>query len=89
MTSLTLSLDNVDVSENPEHISKLFPKCRPRSDINLNPIISSNNHDHDRTDNSTIVVMNNDRDNDRYSLKLNITNSQNRRHRLLVSFFLQ
>ncbi|KRT78893.1 PDZ domain-containing protein [Oryctes borbonicus] len=62
MTSLTLSLDNVDVSENPEHISKLFPKCRPRSDINLNPIVSSNNHDNDRTDNSTIADMNNERD---------------------------
>lgn len=66
MTSLSLSLDNVDVSENSEHISKLFPKCRPRSDINLNPIISSSsNHDNDRTDNSTIAVMNNERD-DRY-----------------------
>ncbi|KAK9758729.1 PDZ domain [Popillia japonica] len=63
MTSLSLSLDNVDVSENSEHISKLFPKCRPRSDINLNPIISSSsNHDNDRTDNSTIAVMNNERD---------------------------
>ncbi|KAJ8949119.1 hypothetical protein NQ318_012867 [Aromia moschata] len=41
MTSLTLTLDNIDVSESTEQISKLFPKCRPRSDINLNPIIAS------------------------------------------------
>lgn len=76
MTSLTLSLDNVDVSENPEHISKLFPKCRPRNDINLNPILpsNSNSNDHKRTDNSTtIAVMNVDRDNDRYR-KNKITN---------------
>lgn len=64
MTSLTLALDNVDVSENTEQISKLFPKCRPRSDINLNPIIPLG-RDHESTDN-TISIMNIDRENDRY-----------------------
>lgn len=64
MTSLTLALDN-DVTENTEQISKLFPKCRPRSDINLNPIIHSG-RDNECIDNSTITVMNIDRDNDRY-----------------------
>lgn len=65
MTSLTLALDN-DVSENTEQISKLFPKCRPRSDINLNPIINSS-RDNECIDNtSSITVMNIDRDNDRY-----------------------
>lgn len=65
MTSLTLTLDNVDVSENTEQISKLFPKCRPRSDINLNPIIPLG-RGHESTDNSPISIMNIDRDNDRY-----------------------
>lgn len=65
MTSLTLALDN-DVSENTEQISKLFPKCRPRSDINLNPIIHSG-RENECMDNSSITVMNVERDNDRYS----------------------
>ena len=65
MTSLTLSLDNVDISEKTEQISKLFPKCRPRSDINLNPIISLT-CDHGHTDNSTITIMNVDKGNERY-----------------------
>lgn len=64
MTSLTLALDN-DVSENTEQISKLFPKCRPRSDINLNPIVAPTGRDNDHTDNSLITVMNVDSDNDR------------------------
>ncbi|XP_044257555.1 uncharacterized protein LOC123006814 isoform X10 [Tribolium madens] len=64
MTSLTLTLDNVDVSENTEQISKLFPKCRPRSDINLNPIILPG-HEND-CENSTNTVMNIDSDNDRW-----------------------
>lgn len=63
MTSLTLALDNIDVSENTEQISKLFPKCRPRSDINLNPIISG--RDHECTENSANTVMNIDSENDR------------------------
>ncbi|XP_019869472.1 amyloid-beta A4 precursor protein-binding family A member 2 isoform X3 [Aethina tumida] len=64
MTSLTLALDNIDVSENTEQISKLFPKCRPRSDINLNPIISG--RDHECTENSANTVMNIDSENDRW-----------------------
>jgi hypothetical protein len=64
MTSLTLTLDNVDVSENTEQISKLFPKCRPRSDINLNPIIAPG-HENDCTENTANTVMNIDSDNDR------------------------
>lgn len=64
MTSLTLTLDNVDVTESTEQISKLFPKCRPRSDINLNPIIASG-RDNEHTDNAIITVMNVDSDNDR------------------------
>lgn len=65
MTSLTLALDNIDVSENTEQISKLFPKCRPRSDINLNPIIASD-RDHDTIENTTNnTVMNIDSENDR------------------------
>lgn len=64
MTSLTLALDNIDVSENTEQISKLFPKCRPRSDINLNPIITSD-RDHDNIENTTNTVMNIDSENDR------------------------
>lgn len=64
MTSLTLALDNIDVSENTEQISKLFPKCRPRSDINLNPIIASE-RDHECVDNTTNTVMNIDSENDR------------------------
>ncbi|KYB29863.1 uncharacterized protein LOC657912 isoform X4 [Tribolium castaneum] len=64
MTSLTLTLDNVDVSENTEQISKLFPKCRPRSDINLNPIIAPG-HEND-CENGTNTVMNIDSDNDRW-----------------------
>lgn len=49
MTSLTLQLDNVELCSNKsdcdtsEQITKLFPKCRPRSDVNLNPIIISTN----------------------------------------------
>ncbi|CAH0562600.1 unnamed protein product [Brassicogethes aeneus] len=64
MTSLTLALDNIDVSENTEQISKLFPKCRPRSDINLNPIIASG-RDHECTENTANTVMNVDSENDR------------------------
>lgn len=64
MTSLTLALDNIDVSENTEQISKLFPKCRPRSDINLNPIIASG-REHECVDNTTNTVMNIDSENDR------------------------
>lgn len=64
MTSLTLALDNVDVIENTEQISKLFPKCRPRSDINLNPIIASG-LENECTDNTNNTVMNIDSDNDR------------------------
>ncbi|KAJ8923799.1 hypothetical protein NQ315_010381 [Exocentrus adspersus] len=62
MTSLTLALDNIDVSENTEQISKLFPKCKPRSDINLNPIIASG-RDHECVDNT---IMNIDTENDRW-----------------------
>lgn len=60
MSSLTLPLDNIDVSENTEQISKLFPKCRPRSDINLNPIIraSSNEHECVEDTSTNAVVMN-------------------------------
>lgn len=66
MTSLTLtSLDNVDVNESTEQISKLFPKCRPRSDINLNPIIAAAGRENEHTDNAIITVMNVDSDNDR------------------------
>ncbi|CAH1153767.1 unnamed protein product [Phaedon cochleariae] len=64
MTSLTLALDNIDVIENTEQISKLFPKCRPRSDINLNPIIASG-RDHECIENTTNTVMNIDSENDR------------------------
>lgn len=69
MTSLTLTLDNVDVSENTEQISKLFPKCRPRSDINLNPVISLGRDD-DHIDNTLSSVMNIEKDNERYLAKL-------------------
>lgn len=65
MTSLTLTLDNVDGSENTEQISKLFPKCRPRSDINLNPIISLGRND-DNVDNTLSAAMNNEKDNERW-----------------------
>ncbi|ERL86128.1 hypothetical protein D910_03542 [Dendroctonus ponderosae] len=66
MTSLTLPLDNIDVSENTEQISKLFPKCRPRSDINLNPIVASSK-DHECVENtSTNTVMNVQDENDRW-----------------------
>ncbi|XP_060529602.1 amyloid-beta A4 precursor protein-binding family A member 2-like [Cylas formicarius] len=42
MTSLTAAFGKIEGSENNvEQISKLFPKCRPRSDINLNSIIAS------------------------------------------------
>lgn len=47
MTSLTLQLDNVDLCrsnsacDSADQITKLFPKCRPRSDVNLNPILIS------------------------------------------------
>lgn len=60
MTSLTLPLDNIDVSENTEQISKLFPKCRPRSDINLNPIIRAPLNEHECVENSptNTVLMN-------------------------------
>ncbi|XP_050313972.1 uncharacterized protein LOC126748651 isoform X4 [Anthonomus grandis grandis] len=58
MTSLTLPLDNIDVSENTEQISKLFPKCRPRSDINLNPIVDPSK-EHECVDHTaTNLVMN-------------------------------
>lgn len=62
MTSLTLALDN-DVSESNERITKLFPKCRPRSDINLNRIISL---DHETNDNISNRVMNIESEKDRY-----------------------
>ncbi|KAL1492492.1 hypothetical protein ABEB36_010740 [Hypothenemus hampei] len=66
MTSLTLPLDNIDVSENTEQISKLFPKCRPRSDINLNPIVGSSK-EHEFVENtSTNTVMNVQDENDRW-----------------------
>ncbi|KAB0801026.1 hypothetical protein PPYR_05380 [Photinus pyralis] len=65
MTSLALTLDNVDGSENTEQISKLFPKCRPRSDINLNPIISLGRND-DNVDNTLSAAMNNEKDNERW-----------------------
>lgn len=60
MTSLTLPLDNIDVSDNTEQISKLFPKCRPRSDINLNPIIRTSSNEHECVETTPIntVVMN-------------------------------
>ncbi|XP_057666748.1 uncharacterized protein LOC130900197 isoform X9 [Diorhabda carinulata] len=64
MTSLTLALDNIDVTENTEQISKLFPKCRPRSDINLNPIIVSG-RDHECNENTENTVMSADSENDR------------------------
>lgn len=64
MTSLTLPLDNIDVSENTEQISKLFPKCRPRSDINLNPINGSEK-EHECVENSTNTAMNAQNENDR------------------------
>lgn len=63
MTSLTLALDN-DVSESTEQISKLFPKCRPRSDINLNPIITTGRDD-DLKESTLINIMNIDGDDDR------------------------
>ncbi|XP_057666733.1 uncharacterized protein LOC130900197 isoform X7 [Diorhabda carinulata] len=65
MTSLTLALDNIDVTENTEQISKLFPKCRPRSDINLNPIIVSG-RDHECNENTENTVMSADSENDRW-----------------------
>lgn len=65
MTSLTLPLDNIDVSENTEQISKLFPKCRPRSDINLNPIGGSEK-EHECVENATNTAMNTHNENDRW-----------------------
>ncbi|CAH1965182.1 unnamed protein product [Acanthoscelides obtectus] len=65
MTSLTLALDNIDVGDNTEQISKLFPKCRPRSDINLNPIVASG-REHACIDNTTNTVMNLDSETDRW-----------------------
>ncbi|CAG9759960.1 unnamed protein product [Ceutorhynchus assimilis] len=66
MTSLTLPLDNIDVSENSEQISKLFPKCKPRSDINLNPIVASSK-DYEFAENTTTnTVMNVQDENDRW-----------------------
>lgn len=73
MTSLALQLDNIDVCssnsvcDSAEQITKLFPKCRPRSDINLNPIIiSSTTKEHEITDNNAIdTVMNVERGSDR------------------------
>lgn len=70
MTSLALQLDNVDVCssnsvcDSAEHITKLFPKCRPRSDVNLNPVIISTK-EHELIDNAAHSVMNIDRDTDR------------------------
>lgn len=64
MTTLTLALDNIDVNEKTEEISKLFPKCRPRSDINLNSIITGG-REHECIDNSSKSVMNVDGENDR------------------------
>ncbi|XP_018325568.1 uncharacterized protein LOC108737300 isoform X2 [Agrilus planipennis] len=63
-TSITLALDNVDVSENTEQISKLFPKCRPRSDINLNPVIAAireHDIDNEKPPAMNIEKSNNDR----------------------------
>ncbi|XP_022901190.1 uncharacterized protein [Onthophagus taurus] len=78
MTSLALALDNVDVSDSTEQISKLFPKCRPRSDINLNPILGSA-REHDLVpDNATIGVMSIDRDNDRWISEPTINDRDNR-----------
>ncbi|XP_050519209.1 amyloid-beta A4 precursor protein-binding family A member 2-like isoform X8 [Diabrotica virgifera virgifera] len=65
MNSLTLALDKIDVSENTEQISKLFPKCRPRSDINLNPIVASG-RDHECIENTTNTIMSVDSENDRW-----------------------
>ncbi|KAK9889877.1 hypothetical protein WA026_008678 [Henosepilachna vigintioctopunctata] len=64
MTSLTLALDN-DVNENIEQISKLFPKCRPRSDINLNPILTLE-RDNESNEINSNRVMNIDSENDRW-----------------------
>lgn len=60
MNSLTLPLDNIDVSDSTEQISKLFPKCRPRSDINLNPIIRTSSNEYECVETTPIntVVMN-------------------------------
>lgn len=82
MTSLTLQLDNVELCSNKsdcdtsEQITKLFPKCRPRSDVNLNPIIISTNttttttttnqeHELTNTDVISDTVMNIERNTDR------------------------
>ncbi|XP_072402772.1 uncharacterized protein [Diabrotica undecimpunctata] len=65
MNSLTIALDKIDVSENTEQISKLFPKCRPRSDINLNPIVASG-RDHECIENTTNTIMSVDSENDRW-----------------------
>lgn len=72
MTSLTLTLDNVDVSDNTDEINKLFPKCKPRSDINLNPVLSSI-RDHDHSNNITSTMMNVEADiNNRYKSNIAI-----------------
>ncbi|XP_063239253.1 uncharacterized protein LOC134540432 isoform X5 [Bacillus rossius redtenbacheri] len=56
MTSL-LQLDNLDcTSTTSEHITKLFPKCRPR-DVNLNAVSTQ-----DDSNENTIVVMDDDND---------------------------
>lgn len=70
MTSLTLQLDNELCStksdcDTSEQITKLFPKCRPRSDVNLNPILISP-QEHEYTDNAVSnTVMNIERNTDR------------------------
>lgn len=70
MTSLTLQLDNDLCStksdcDTSEQIIKLFPKCRPRSDINLNPILITS-QEHECTDNEVSnSVMSTERNTER------------------------
>lgn len=80
MTSLTLQLDNDLCStksdcDTSEQIIKLFPKCRPRSDINLNPILITS-QEHECTDNEVSnSVMSTERNTERWDTVQNFTHS--------------
>jgi hypothetical protein len=58
----------------PEHITRLFPKCRPRSDYNLNNRTTANNHHNNHNTNTTINIITTDTTNtDRYTIYLGLT----------------
>ncbi|XP_044741322.1 uncharacterized protein LOC123302467 isoform X8 [Chrysoperla carnea] len=53
---------NVTGCDSAEQITKLFPKCRPRADVNLNPLVvvrstSSSNNEHDDMNTSPPTML--------------------------------